>query len=141
MTLNRGSLSLCSILAFVFALILPGNLVYAGLSIIGTKLYANSVLAVLNSRREINNRFLDDFTLPEMPQFVSMASRATSGLHGAPSSSLAWNGPQNSACLSNRASIEQTEGAPLAESDESGPELDIHDFSKAGLRNSVNSAV
>ncbi|KAJ8487662.1 hypothetical protein ONZ51_g4041 [Trametes cubensis] len=58
-TINTGVLT--SLLAFIFAIILPGNLIYAGISIVGTKLYANSVLAVLNSRREINNRLEDDF--------------------------------------------------------------------------------
>ncbi|KAL7278345.1 hypothetical protein ACG7TL_008321 [Trametes sanguinea] len=46
-TVNTGVLtSICSMLAFLFSIILPGNLIYAGVSIVGTKLYANSVLAV-----------------------------------------------------------------------------------------------
>ncbi|KAI0628253.1 hypothetical protein C8Q77DRAFT_464832 [Trametes polyzona] len=37
-TINTGVLtSIFSILAFVFALVLPGNLIYAGISIVGTK--------------------------------------------------------------------------------------------------------
>ncbi|KAI0355482.1 hypothetical protein OH77DRAFT_330633 [Trametes cingulata] len=58
-TINTGLLT--SGLVFIFAIILPDNLVYAGISIVGAKLYANSVLAVLNSRKSINNRFRDDF--------------------------------------------------------------------------------
>ncbi|EIW52145.1 uncharacterized protein TRAVEDRAFT_75262 [Trametes versicolor FP-101664 SS1] len=62
-TINTDLLtSIVSIVAFVLALVMPGNLVYAAVSIVGAKLYANSVLAVLNSRRSIDNRFLDDFT-------------------------------------------------------------------------------
>ncbi|KAH9884521.1 hypothetical protein C8Q73DRAFT_719533 [Cubamyces lactineus] len=61
-TINTGLLtSIASCLAFVFILIIPGNLIYATISIVGAKLYANSVLAVLNSRRAIDNRFMDDF--------------------------------------------------------------------------------
>ncbi|KAI0628327.1 hypothetical protein C8Q77DRAFT_1162322 [Trametes polyzona] len=54
--------SVFSIVAFVFALIVPGNLIYAAVSIVGTKLYANSVLALLNSRKSIDKQFRDDFT-------------------------------------------------------------------------------
>ena len=32
--------------SFLQAIILPGNYIYIGISIVGTKLYANSVLAV-----------------------------------------------------------------------------------------------
>ncbi|EIW52150.1 uncharacterized protein TRAVEDRAFT_24458 [Trametes versicolor FP-101664 SS1] len=49
------------------AIILPGNLVYAGVSIVGAKLYANSVLAVVNSRKSIGNKFFDDFTTQAVP--------------------------------------------------------------------------
>ncbi|OJT08527.1 hypothetical protein TRAPUB_575, partial [Trametes pubescens] len=62
-TINTGLLtSVFSVLAFIFGIILPGNLVYVGISIVGAKLYANSVLAVVNSRKAIGNKFLDDFT-------------------------------------------------------------------------------
>ncbi|KAH9850846.1 hypothetical protein C2E23DRAFT_886902 [Lenzites betulinus] len=62
-TINTGLLtSIISVLAFIFALILPGNLIYAGVSIVSAKLYANSLLAVVNSRKSVGNRFLDDFT-------------------------------------------------------------------------------
>ncbi|KAI0666789.1 hypothetical protein C8Q78DRAFT_421422 [Trametes maxima] len=62
-TVNTGLLtSVFSTATFVFAVILPGNFIYACISIVGSKLYANSVLAVLNSRKSINNRFVDDFT-------------------------------------------------------------------------------
>ncbi|KAI0656145.1 hypothetical protein C8Q70DRAFT_395455 [Cubamyces menziesii] len=65
-------------LAFIFAIVLPGNLIYAGFSIIGTKLYANSVLAVLNSRNSIINRVhvigdeAPSIDLPSLRQNVSM---------------------------------------------------------------------
>ncbi|KAI0824339.1 hypothetical protein BC628DRAFT_1378941 [Trametes gibbosa] len=139
-TINTGLLtSLCSILAFVFALILPGNLIYAGLSIIGTKLYANSVLAMLNSRREINNRFLDDFTLPEIPQVTNTTIGTAGGQHrrGVASESIVWNVAQRSMCLSNRESMYQTDEAPSGDSNdlESIRDLDSEVLSKAGLRN------
>ncbi|KAL1940999.1 hypothetical protein VTO73DRAFT_7635 [Trametes versicolor] len=67
-TINTGLLtSIFSVLVFIFAIILPGNLVYAGVSIVGAKLYANSVLAVVNSRKSIGNKFFDDFTTQAVP--------------------------------------------------------------------------
>ncbi|KAI0643499.1 hypothetical protein C8Q79DRAFT_184160 [Trametes meyenii] len=62
-TINTGLLtSIMSVAAFIFALILPGNMIYAAFSVIGAKLCANSVLAVLNSRKAVRDRFVDDFT-------------------------------------------------------------------------------
>ncbi|KAJ8487660.1 hypothetical protein ONZ51_g4043 [Trametes cubensis] len=62
-TINTGLLtSIVSFLAFLFAIVLPGNLIYACVSIVGSKLYSNSVLALLNSRRYLNNRLQDDFS-------------------------------------------------------------------------------
>ncbi|KAI0628330.1 hypothetical protein C8Q77DRAFT_1162324 [Trametes polyzona] len=63
-TINTGLLtSVFSLLVFIFAIILPGNLVYAAISIVTAKLYANSVFAVVNSRKSIGDKFLvDDFT-------------------------------------------------------------------------------
>ncbi|KAI0628251.1 hypothetical protein C8Q77DRAFT_1162260 [Trametes polyzona] len=63
-TINTGLLtSIFSLLVFIFAIILPGNLVYAAISIVTAKLYANSVFAVVNSRKSIGDKFLvDDFT-------------------------------------------------------------------------------
>ncbi|KAH9850845.1 hypothetical protein C2E23DRAFT_832917 [Lenzites betulinus] len=103
-TVNTGLLtSIISIIAFVFALVIPGNLIYAAVGIVGAKLYANSVLALLNSRRLIDNHLLDDFNInsvastpaPERatprrrlcPYNVDSIIRTTSGLY--PSSSKA----------------------------------------------------
>ncbi|KAI0324713.1 hypothetical protein GY45DRAFT_1375336 [Cubamyces sp. BRFM 1775] len=62
-TINTGMLtSIISFMAFLFALLIHGNLIYAGVSIVGAKLYANSVLALLNSRKYLNNLLQDDFT-------------------------------------------------------------------------------
>ncbi|KAI0656164.1 hypothetical protein C8Q70DRAFT_398248 [Cubamyces menziesii] len=61
-TMYTGLLtSIASCLALVFILIIPGNLIYVAMSIVGAKFYANSVLALLNSRRSIDSRFIDDF--------------------------------------------------------------------------------
>ncbi|EIW52153.1 uncharacterized protein TRAVEDRAFT_53581 [Trametes versicolor FP-101664 SS1] len=112
-SINTGVLtSVFSILAFIFALILPGNLIYAGLSIVGTKLYANSVLAVLNSRREINNRLMDDFTSFDLPEISSVqdGARRPEGIV----SSLVWNAPQRSTSLADYDSIYRFEGMTFA---------------------------
>ncbi|EIW52156.1 uncharacterized protein TRAVEDRAFT_53584 [Trametes versicolor FP-101664 SS1] len=112
-SINTGVLtSIFSILSFIFALIIPGNLIYAGLSIVGTKLYANSVLAVLNSRREINNRFADDFTtfdLPEIPQDAGGTRHPERVI-----SSLAWNAPRRSSYLSDCESVGQIDDITFA---------------------------
>ncbi|KAI9060713.1 hypothetical protein FKP32DRAFT_1577394 [Trametes sanguinea] len=63
-SINAGLLtSIFALLTFIFALALPGNLIYIAFSIIGVKLYANSVLAVLNSRQSLSNRMLQGFEL------------------------------------------------------------------------------
>ncbi|TFK87115.1 hypothetical protein K466DRAFT_127255 [Polyporus arcularius HHB13444] len=52
--INTGLVTgIFNILSFVFAIAMPNNLIYAGLDIVATKLYANSLMAVLNSRRSL----------------------------------------------------------------------------------------
>ncbi|KAM5544619.1 hypothetical protein V8D89_001517 [Ganoderma adspersum] len=59
-TINTGLVtSIVGMLAFIFGLIMPGNLVYFAMGIVVTKLYANSVLALLNTRRYLSNDALD----------------------------------------------------------------------------------
>ncbi|KAJ2986416.1 hypothetical protein NUW54_g9776 [Trametes sanguinea] len=63
-SINAGVLtSVFALLTFIFAIALPGNLIYVAFSIIGVKLYANSVLAVLNCRQSLCNRMLEGFEL------------------------------------------------------------------------------
>ncbi|KAH9849124.1 hypothetical protein C2E23DRAFT_888512 [Lenzites betulinus] len=58
-TINTGLLTtIFGILVFVFGLTNPDNLVYAGLSIPSVKLYSNSVLAMLNSRRSLSAKMM-----------------------------------------------------------------------------------
>ncbi|KAI0351874.1 hypothetical protein OH77DRAFT_837221 [Trametes cingulata] len=45
---------------FVFGLILPGNLIYISIGILGTKLYSNSVLASLNAREGLASKLERD---------------------------------------------------------------------------------
>ncbi|KAI0668077.1 hypothetical protein C8Q78DRAFT_1081481 [Trametes maxima] len=98
-TINTGLLtSVVSIAVFIFAIILPGNLIYAGISIVGAKLYANSVLAVLNSRKSIDNQFMDGFTsfgAGETP--CGPPGRVPRG----DLESMVWNVPQLSTCVSD----------------------------------------
>ncbi|KAI0668073.1 hypothetical protein C8Q78DRAFT_271034 [Trametes maxima] len=81
-SINTGVLtSIFGVAVFVFALIIPGNLIYAGISIVGVKLYANSVLAVLNSRKSIDNQFVSGFNesfsvVEGPPRACSSASRS-----------------------------------------------------------------
>ncbi|KAI9060739.1 hypothetical protein FKP32DRAFT_1678690 [Trametes sanguinea] len=104
--INTGLLtSVVSVLAFVFALVVPGNLIYASVSIVGAKLYANSVLALLNSRKSIDDRFLDDFSSFNIPSEKSQANRSGIG-------SMVWNVRQRSTVMSQMSSIR--EGANFA---------------------------
>ncbi|KAJ3017971.1 hypothetical protein NUW54_g452 [Trametes sanguinea] len=82
--------------ACVSAIILPGNLIYAGVSIVGTKLYANSVLAVLNSRQYINERWMDDFDSIYLPEL----GRDDVGLNAQPST-MSWVPATPSTCASD----------------------------------------
>ncbi|KAI0763282.1 hypothetical protein BD413DRAFT_210368 [Trametes elegans] len=53
-TVNTGlSTSIATIAALVCAIVMKNNLVYSAILVVGTKMYANSLLAVLNSRRGI----------------------------------------------------------------------------------------
>lgn len=85
-TINTGLLtSIVGLLCFIFAIILPGNFIYIGISIVGVKLYANSVLAVLNSRRSLSNRLLEGF---------EMSSHDHQGGHRRPHTALeTWDVP------------------------------------------------
>ncbi|OSC99561.1 hypothetical protein PYCCODRAFT_1438124 [Trametes coccinea BRFM310] len=61
-TINSGLLIMISALfTFAFALRDPNNLIYAGISIVGVKLYSNSALAMLNSRRHLSSRMMGAF--------------------------------------------------------------------------------
>ncbi|KAI0648729.1 hypothetical protein C8Q79DRAFT_946776 [Trametes meyenii] len=53
-TINTGlSTSITTIASLICAILMPKNLVYSAILVVGTKMYANSLLAVLNSRRGI----------------------------------------------------------------------------------------
>ncbi|KAH9884534.1 hypothetical protein C8Q73DRAFT_719908 [Cubamyces lactineus] len=78
-TINTGLLtSVGSVLAFIFVLALPGNFIYCGFSIIGTRLYANSVIAMLNSRHHMNEQLMDDFTPSDVVSHPTRSQREPS---------------------------------------------------------------
>ncbi|KAM5544788.1 hypothetical protein V8D89_001686 [Ganoderma adspersum] len=53
-TINTGLLTgTLDLLSFLFGLLRPNNLIYAGFGIVTTKLYANSLLAALNTRNTL----------------------------------------------------------------------------------------
>ncbi|KAI9060743.1 hypothetical protein FKP32DRAFT_1760050 [Trametes sanguinea] len=61
-TVNSGLLiTISALFTFAFALRDPNNLIYAGISIVGVKLYSNSALAMLNSRRHLSSRMMGEF--------------------------------------------------------------------------------
>ncbi|KAJ3003697.1 hypothetical protein NUW54_g5168 [Trametes sanguinea] len=65
-TLNDGAetfvaLSLVNLLSFIFSLLCPNNLIYTAFGVVSTKLYANSLLAALNSRKYLANRAAGNF--------------------------------------------------------------------------------
>ncbi|RPD54855.1 hypothetical protein L227DRAFT_615868 [Lentinus tigrinus ALCF2SS1-6] len=82
--------SLCNILGIVFALILPSNLIYAAVGIVGTKLYATTLLAALNSRKSLVARGTRTFGLAQVSESsegagpsiaLSIISRHTTNLN------------------------------------------------------------
>ncbi|KAI0722369.1 hypothetical protein C8T65DRAFT_137478 [Cerioporus squamosus] len=53
-SINTGlCTSLCTLGALVCAILMPKNLIFCGVYVVASKLYSNSLLAVLNSRRSI----------------------------------------------------------------------------------------
>ncbi|KAI0636305.1 hypothetical protein C8Q77DRAFT_1102964 [Trametes polyzona] len=48
--------SLVNFLSFIFSLVSPSNLIYTSFGIVATKLYANSLLAALNARKDLGER-------------------------------------------------------------------------------------
>ncbi|KAJ8469591.1 hypothetical protein ONZ51_g8892 [Trametes cubensis] len=60
-TINTGLLTgIFSVLSLIFALVSPDNLIYSAFNIIATKCYANSLLAVLNSRKMLADKIQED---------------------------------------------------------------------------------
>ncbi|KAI9056775.1 hypothetical protein FKP32DRAFT_1681942 [Trametes sanguinea] len=61
-SINTGlCTSIITLGASITAIAMPGNLIYSGLYIIASKMYTNSVLAVLNSRRSLVDRGMEGF--------------------------------------------------------------------------------
>ncbi|KAL7278341.1 hypothetical protein ACG7TL_008317 [Trametes sanguinea] len=89
-------------------LVIPGNLIYASVSIIGVKLYANSVLAMLNSRSSLDDKFMDDFATVSIPDLEAAAGPRTAGHapHGE-SGEMRWEVRQASTCMSQDTGISQ----------------------------------
>ncbi|KAI0326507.1 hypothetical protein GY45DRAFT_104068 [Cubamyces sp. BRFM 1775] len=79
------------------ALILRGNLIYVGMGSVGLKVYGNSVLAVLNSRRSLSERMMQDFELGSFEPEYMQANPAV----GPPDAPLATS------------TLQQGVGAPL----------------------------
>ncbi|KAH9896912.1 hypothetical protein C8Q73DRAFT_432890 [Cubamyces lactineus] len=60
-TINTGLVTgIFSVLSLIFALVAPNNMIYSAFNLIATKCYANSVLAVLNSRKTITGKIGED---------------------------------------------------------------------------------
>ncbi|KAI0365395.1 hypothetical protein BV20DRAFT_757779 [Pilatotrama ljubarskyi] len=62
-TINTGlTTSIVGILVFIFALVQPHSFVWAAISVVSDKLYANAILAVLNSRHTMAGRMFEQTT-------------------------------------------------------------------------------
>ncbi|KAI0363648.1 hypothetical protein BV20DRAFT_975436 [Pilatotrama ljubarskyi] len=60
--INTGlSTSVITMTSLICAIAKPASLVYAAILVVGTKMYANSLLAVLNSRRSIVDKGMEGF--------------------------------------------------------------------------------
>ncbi|KAH9850400.1 hypothetical protein C2E23DRAFT_887305 [Lenzites betulinus] len=77
--INTGLVTgVTNLLSLVFALAMPNNLLYAGIVIVATKLYANSMMAVLNSRRSLAGDRTIPYTAPSQDVFRSHLARSRS---------------------------------------------------------------
>ncbi|TBU25189.1 hypothetical protein BD311DRAFT_765041 [Dichomitus squalens] len=66
-TINTGLVtSVAGLFTFVFALIMPRNMIYIAVGLVATKLYACSVLALLNSRRYLSSSLVDTLNTQSM---------------------------------------------------------------------------
>ncbi|KAI0764650.1 hypothetical protein C8Q74DRAFT_1449863 [Fomes fomentarius] len=60
--INTGLLTgLVAIMTLILSLVVPEKYYYIGLTICGTKVYSNTLLAMLNSRKKLSNRMVDEF--------------------------------------------------------------------------------
>ncbi|KAL1939396.1 hypothetical protein VTO73DRAFT_9952 [Trametes versicolor] len=88
-SINSGLVkSISGILSFIFALVISGNMIYVAMGVVATELYANSVLAVLNTRRSLSESSLDGFTTDSahfggnlQPAMSSVAFASTYSAH------------------------------------------------------------
>ncbi|KAI0822121.1 hypothetical protein BC628DRAFT_698975 [Trametes gibbosa] len=79
-SINTGLVTgVTNMLSLVFALAMPDNLIYAAIVIVATKLYANSMLAVLNSRRSLLADRTIVHTTPSQNIFRTHVVRSRSG--------------------------------------------------------------
>ncbi|KAI0327040.1 hypothetical protein GY45DRAFT_1373509 [Cubamyces sp. BRFM 1775] len=61
-TINTGlSTSIVTVPAMICSIVMPDNLIWSSLYVVASKMYANSLLAVLNSRRSILDKGLEGF--------------------------------------------------------------------------------
>ncbi|KAI0763291.1 hypothetical protein BD413DRAFT_210719 [Trametes elegans] len=89
--INTGlSTSLLTFAALICAIVAPHTLIWAALTVVGTKMYANSLLAVLNSRRSLIDKGLEGFETGSFgmkvidPRAVDRASHALEFGPGSP---------------------------------------------------------
>ncbi|KAH9848471.1 hypothetical protein C2E23DRAFT_889121 [Lenzites betulinus] len=83
--LLTGIFSVCS---FIFVLTSPKNLIYSAFNIIAAKMYANSLLAVLNSRKFLQHKVQGDCFTSSSLRFPE--ERKTTGN----STTDTWNAPR-----------------------------------------------
>ncbi|KAH9939606.1 uncharacterized protein BXZ73DRAFT_75814 [Epithele typhae] len=73
--------SITNILGFIFSLLMPNNLIYVGVNIVGTRLYANSMMAALNSCQSLVERSKDGAS-QSSPGFIPMSTFAEASRRG-----------------------------------------------------------
>ncbi|KAI0749999.1 hypothetical protein C8Q80DRAFT_1269786 [Daedaleopsis nitida] len=84
-SINTGLLTgVFNLLSLLFAYIRPGDLIYIGIGIPGTKMYANTLLAALNSRMSLKEKCSGPF-IETSPFSLSMKSGIHAQSQGNPS--------------------------------------------------------
>ncbi|KAH9849122.1 hypothetical protein C2E23DRAFT_401022 [Lenzites betulinus] len=79
--INTGVLTtIFGLLVFVFSVVYPTNFIYAGISVAGVKLYSNSVLAMLNSRKSLSDKMINNVPAGDSISLTSYRPSAATSL-------------------------------------------------------------
>ncbi|KAJ3005375.1 hypothetical protein NUW54_g4366 [Trametes sanguinea] len=142
-TINTGLVTtVFTFLIFLFALVRPNDLIYGGISIFGVKLYSNSTLAVLNSRRSLAARLISEEPESETGDFQSMSPERRTQMRNPHTALETWSVRQREVNVSLPIAIEVstttiTDAEDVIKNEE-GQELKIPQRAARGIEQTLN---